>query len=155
MVSFCLYTALIMIPIWAGTNLVNLALDQAFISKFVFGWERVVLRLQEQEPQLPPMQDLQLVAAMVSLEKLAGQHGIELPDTNTVHSFAYNLNKLAQEEQKIFLVFDQGRIVIYGLRQQTLQRIDRRIDGSADLSGGHFQAIQGKNNETYTGIWKL
>lgn len=155
MVSFCLYSALIMMPIWAGTKVVNLTLDQIFISKFVLGWEQVVLRLQETESRFPVMKDRQLVASMVRIEALAEQYGIELPVTNTDRSFAHHLKKLAQPEQKIFLIIDQGRIIIYGLRQQTLQRIDKHVDGTINLNAGSFQATPGKSMETYTGLWKL
>ncbi len=155
MVSFCLYTALIMMPIWAGGKAINLAIDYIFISKFVLGWKQVVLSLQEKESQLPLIENHQLVASMVRIEKMAEGHGIELPETNTDRSFAHYLSKIAQPEQQVFLIVDQGRIIIYGLRQQTLQRIDKHIDGMNDLNSGSFLASQGKVSETYTGIWNL
>ena len=155
MVSFCLYTALVMMPIWVGGKAINLTIDYIFISKFVLGWKQVVLSLQEKEPQLPLMKNQQLVASMVRIEELAEEHGIELPETNTDRSFAHHLKKLGQSEQRVFLIFDRGRIILYGLRQQTLQRIDKHIDGSIDLNSGNFLAIRGKTSETYTGIWKL
>ncbi len=133
----------------------NLALDHLFISNFVLGWKQVVLRLQEQEPWLPTMQNQQLVASMDKVERLAKQYAIEVPDTNTGRSYAHHLKKISEPEQQIFLIIDQGKIIIYGLRQQTLQRIDQHIDGMIDLNAGSFQATQGKSKGIYTGIWTL
>lgn len=154
-ISFCLYTALILPPLWIGGKAINLAHDQMFITRFLFGWEQVVLRLQAEDVRFPSMQSRQLVFSMDRVAALAKRHMIDLPQTNTNRSYAHHLSKISGSEQKIFLIVDRGRIIVYGLRKQTLQRIDKRIDGTLDLNRGHFRATPGKSANIYTGIWTL
>ncbi len=126
-----------------------------FISSFILGWQQVVLTLQEKEPIFPPMKNKQLVTGMNKIVRLSEKYYIHLPKTNTQHSYAHVLKKLNQPEQNIFLITAQDRLIIYGLQQQTMERIDKQIDGKVGLTTGKFTAQQGKNRTTYTGIWTL
>ncbi len=151
----CFYTAFIFIPVWAGGKLINLTLDQIFISRFVVGWQQVARNLEERVPELPPMKNHQLVAGMNRIEQLAALASITLPVTKTKHSYTYLLKKINQPVEKIFLVVEPTRMIIYGLRKQTMRRIDKHIDGTENIHAGSFQAIQGKSKGTYIGILQL
>jgi len=151
----CFYSVFIFIPVWAGGKLINLALDQIFISRFVVGWQQVARRLEERVPQLPPMQNQRLVAGMNKIERLAALASITLPVTKTKHSYTYLLKKINQPVEKIFLAVEPTRIIIYGLRKQTMQRIDKHIDGTENIHAGNFQAIRGKDKGIYIGILQL
>jgi hypothetical protein len=155
LVSISLYTAMIFLTVWAGTKIINKTLDQLFISSFIRGWEQVVITLQEKQPIFPAMKNKQLVPGMKKIEQLAKKNLIDLPHTNTSYSFAHVLKKLNQPEQHIFLIAEPDKLIIYGIRHQTLQRIDKQIDGTVDFKAGEFQAVHGKNPETYTGILTL
>ncbi len=141
--------------LWAGGSVINLALDQIFISRFIDGWQQVARNLEEIVPGVSPVKRHQLAVGMNKIERFASLASITLPVTNTRHSYTYLLKKINQPVEKIFLVVEPARIIIYGLRQQTMHRIDQHIDGIEDIHAGRFQAIQGKNKGTYTGILQL
>lgn len=155
LIAISLYTALLLVTVSAGVKTINFALDQKFTSTFILGWQQAILNLQEKEPVLPPMNDGQLVTGMNNIEQLAKKHYVSLPSTNTSHAYAHILKKLNQPQQRIFLIVKHGRIIIYGMSQQTMQHADKQIDGVLDTRAGKFTARSGKNRGTYTGILTL
>jgi hypothetical protein len=155
LVAISLYSALLIVTVWAGSKAINKTLDQMFITSFIQEWQRVVMTLQIKHPKFPPMTNKQLVAGMNKIEQFAQNQGISLPDTNTNYSYAHVLKKLGQPDQKIFLIAQPDHLTIYGIRQQTMERIDQYIDGSINPTAGKFTAKRGRNRETYTGILSL
>ena len=113
-----------------------------------------MLQLQEQEP-IPPSHTGRLVEHMNHIEALAKKHGIHVPKTNTSHSYGHLLKKIGQPKQQIFLLIEVDRFIIYGLGQQTMERIDKQLDGRQNPGAGIFTARQGKNRATYTGVLTL
>lgn len=153
--ALSLYGALLIVTVSAGVKVINVALDRLFIATFILGWEQIAQNIQSKESQLPAMNSRKLVSAMNRIEQLAKKHSIDLPRTNTNHSYAHVLKKLNQPQQQIFLIIKQDHLIIYGLGQQTMQRIDTQIDGKAGLQTGRFVAQSGKTPGTYTGILTL
>ncbi|NOX24716.1 MAG: hypothetical protein GXP59_01095 [Deltaproteobacteria bacterium] len=150
-----LYSAFAVMPIWAGGKLINLVLDHIFISNFVDGWQQIARHLEATISALPPLRSGQLAARMHRIERLAARASLTLPATRTRHSYTYHLKKINQPVENIFLAVESTRIIIYGLRKQTMRRLDKYIDGTENIYAGRFQALPGKNPGTYTGVLQL
>ena len=83
------------------------------------------------------------------------QADITPPDSNTARQFVYRIEKVGDQAREIFLLAGPGKMMLYGLAAETLNRLDKNIDGSKDLNQGRLTAYRSKDGITYIGVWQL
>ncbi len=143
------------LTLWGGAKLVNYSLDSKFYKDFLLPWEVAFRRFSSGDEMWPVFSGGNHVAYMKKLSVAMDKSGTPLPSSNTTYFNIYQIAKMGQDKQDLFLLCLSDRIIIYGLSRKTFDRIDSFIDGELDQENGTFLGYQGKDIKEYIGLWRL
>jgi len=150
-----IYLLLAVIAVWGGGKVVNYAVDFSFYRDFLMPWEVRLLEMRHRSLRIPAYTREHPVAYMESIVDVMKANGMPLPTSNTEHAFVYRLSRFGGDKNKILIVFNGRKILIYGLPDATFRRLDRFVDGRFDSTQGEFTGQLSKDRVTYIGAWKL
>ena len=150
-----LYAGLMVMTCTGGVRLINYTLDQKFYDDFLLKWEIAVRQYAVEGIPPPEFTGSNHVAYMEALIVGMRRVNITPPRSNTSRHFVYRIEKVGDQAREIFLLVAPEKILMYGLQAQTLNRLDKNIDGTRDLDQGHLTAYRSKDGETYIGVWQL
>lgn len=150
-----LYVAAAVMAVWGARLVTNAALDFRYYRDFLLPWQTALLALRHQAPDAPAYQKEAPMDYMNALVTHMRLHGVTFPSSNTGHPFIYDLNKFGERSRRILMVFDRGRMVLYGLPPTTFDRLDGIIDGRPDPDRGDFTGRWSADQVSRIAQWKL
>ncbi len=154
-VSIILYAGVAGLTLWGGTKLVNYSVDSKYYRDFLLHWEVAYRRFSAGDEMWPEFSGGNHMEYMENLSAAMSRSGIPLPSSNTNYFNIYQIDKMGQGRQDLFLLCLSDRIIIYGLSRKTFERIDSFIDGEIDQEHGAFLGYQGKDRKKQIGLWQL
>jgi hypothetical protein len=150
-----LYAGLMVLTCTGGVRLVNYALDHKFYEDFLLKWEIAMRNFAVEGIPPPEFTGSNHVAYMEALIESMRRVDITPPVSNTSRRFVYRIEKVGDQAREIFLLAAPGKMMLYGLDAETLNRLDQNIDGSKDLNQGRLTAYRSKDGITFIGVWQL
>ncbi|MGD9211374.1 MAG: hypothetical protein PVI90_11385 [Desulfobacteraceae bacterium] len=155
LLSMGLYALLAMGVIVFGARLVNHAVDSKFYNEYLIGWEMALVRFHNQSGSYPVFKGGNHLKYMRQLVQTMARKMSVPPISNTRQPFLYVIDKIGHAPQRVFLLALHDRLVIYNLPPETIQLLDKMIDGRSDLTHGLFTGKQSKDGKSYIGAWQL
>lgn len=140
--------------IFFGIKLINRSIDSKFYLNYISQWEITCKKSISVGIRWPAYRPEDKNSYMESLTEKCKNSGIGLPKSNTNFSYIYEINKIGDHKSTVFILCLPAKIIMFGLSNPTMKRIDNYVDNKVDLSSGKFTAFPTKQN-TYTGILKL
>ncbi|MBW1730363.1 MAG: hypothetical protein JRH08_01340 [Deltaproteobacteria bacterium] len=150
-----LYVGLCVVVVWAGTALINHALESKFYKDFLVKWEIAAQRYRSVSGTWPIFDGTNHVRYMEGLVDYMKSKGIQLPRSNTKAPYTYVLDRIGFKKEDIFILCLSDRIIIYGLSQRTFEKADQYIDGSADPKRGRLRGKISKAGSTIIALWRI
>ncbi len=150
-----LYSGLILVMLWSGTKALNYAMDMMFYKDYLLSWRQATQAGSVEKGTWPEYTGSMLVHYMDEVVDIMESISVGLPDSNTSRAYVYMLKKINKPEQKIFILCFADKIILYGIREETLRRIDRFIDEKPDLNAGEFKGKAASDGITFIGAWKI
>ena len=150
-----LYVAAAVVAVWGARQATNAVLDIRFYQDFLLPWQAGLLTLRLQAPEMPAYHKEAPQEYMNALVAHMRLHGVAYPASNTEHPFIYDLNKFGERARRILMVFNGGRMVLYGLPPATFDRLDGVIDGRRDPARGDFTGSWSADQVSRIAQWKL
>lgn len=150
-----LYVLIGFLVIWFGSRMVAHAVEVRLLKDFLLHWEIRALSFNAEQGAWPEFSGSDQVAYMRSLISRMSLNGMTPPVSNGPNSFEYRLRGFGDDREDIFVLVLPDRMVLYGISPETLEFIDRAVDGRADLARGHITGKAGKNLDTRIGQWHL
>lgn len=155
-VSFLIYSLLSIIVIVAGLKAIRYSNHLKFYSNYLLGWERALVQLSSKDVLMPSFNGNNHVEYMNSFVRALKNQQIQIPDSNTPRPYVYKISGQATwDDQMIFLLCFEKKIVLFGLSKTTFNMLDKNIDGELGTTSGKFTGKKQKNHATHTGIWTL
>jgi hypothetical protein len=150
-----LYVLVGLLTLWAGFRLVNHALEIRFFKDYLLQWEVGLNAFSVQEGQWPVFTGSNHAHYMERLASNLAQMGVTLPHSNTRSAYRYRVEHFGHRAEEIFVLCLHDRLVLFGLSERTLHRLDIALDGRADLTQGRISGVPGKQGTTYIGQVRL
>jgi hypothetical protein len=143
---------LVIITLWSGIKLINSSMDSAFYHHYLKPLDTGFRTYNLTGNPLPHFTGGNHVEYMNTMETLLKQKGINVQKSNTTDYYRYALNKIGEKKQKIFVLFQPGKLIIYGMNESTFLKLKKLITNSNSAI-----VFTGKksSSEQYTGIWYL
>ncbi len=150
-----LYSCLIILTLWSGAKTINYAMDMMFYKDYLLSWRQAIEACSVEKGTWPEYTESMLVLYMDKVTDMMKSTSVGLPDSNSPDAYIYILKKINKPEQKIFMLCFADKLILYGIREETLRRIDRFIDAKSDLNAGAFRAKAASDGITFIGYWKI
>jgi hypothetical protein len=154
-VSFAVYVCFGGMTLWAGSALINHAVESNFYEDFLLGWEKALMIGNEEGLSWPHFTGSNHAAYMDQLVKAMRATDIAPPRSNKERAFQYGLDLLGYPEENIFLLALPRQMILYGISSRTFSYLDRKIDGQVDWVRGRFTGERSKDGFTFIGQWRL
>ncbi len=157
MVTFILYSGMIIILMWFGTRLIYYTLDARFCYHVLINWESAIGAYRSTEPPFPVFSGTNHVVYMDSLIKKMMNAAIDIPRSNVTVPYMYQPYSFSpfKDLQNMFILCFTNRIIIYHMPERLFMRVDVFIDGIHDMNTGSFTGKPGKTKGTITGVFKI
>jgi len=150
-----LYVAAGAVVLWTGFQLTDYGLEMRFVNSFIKPWQVGLAGYDANQGIYPVFDGHNHVAYMEALIERMRQNGITPPDSNVAAAYRYRLNRFAGRDEDVFLLCLSGRIMIYGLSQKSLKRLDQAVDQTSGLASGQLIGRPGKSQTSYIGQWRI
>ena len=150
-----LYVVVAALIVWAGFRMADYGLEMRFVNDYLLGWEVGISAYEAQHGQWPAFKGNNHVDYMEKLIRRMGHVGVQPPDSNTRSAYRYRIERFGGETEDIFILCLNDRILLFGISQRTLNRLDKVVDRQPDLGSGCLTGGPGKNKKTYMGQWRL
>lgn len=141
--------------LWAGTRLVNHALETTFFKDFFLEWEVALQRHKSEDGRWPQFSGGNHVEYMDRLSTWMRKEGSPPPMSNTERAYVYRLKRFGWPEERLFLLCSCDRIILYAISEKTFAKMDRWIDGEVNDKQGVFTGKLSKDGTTYVGELQL
>lgn len=156
LISFFIYSLLIVIVISAGTKVIQYSTDIKFYNRFLLKWESALTTALANNMDCPIFTGKNHVEYMDNLVRRMEKIPVSIPSSNSSRPYVYHISKTGESNlQSIFLLYLENKIILYGLSKTTFNMLDKNIDGKIDKKAGAFKGKLQKDNEHYAGIWEL
>ena len=153
--STLLYIALIGLVSWGGVRIINYSLEARFYRDYLIKWDIAVMSYSVKGDSWPHFTGSNHVEYMDSLVSSMSRGGVFLPKANTDRTYIYRIRKIVSPEEIIFVLCLQDSIILYGISENTFERIDSHIDGKVDKRTGKFTGKRSADGKAYVGRWRL
>jgi len=155
--AFLLYLTLMTIILFAGSKLINYALDAKFYHLFLLKWETTLNSFATTQKQFPVFTGGNHTDYMDNLVIILRQNSILIPHSNTGKHYIYQMSPINpfRRSKNMFILCFKNRIIIYNMPEATFKRLDKFIDGKHSMTKGAFVGKKGKNEKRYIGYYKL
>lgn len=150
-----LYAMVAVLLFWAGTPLINQGVSSRFFKDYLLQWEVTIRTHSAQQGQWPTFSRSNHVSYMDTVIRNMARAGVPLPNSNTNVTYRYRMEKLGSNDEDIFILCFHDRLVLFGLSNKSLNRLDKTIDHHQDLAHGQVSGYLGKNGKTYIGTWRI
>jgi hypothetical protein len=150
-----LYLLVGALTIWGGFGLIDRVMEVRLLSSYLLRWEACLTAFGAQQGQWPLFSGHNHVAYMDGLTNAMARSGIRPPASNTAAPYRYHLVKFGSPDEDLFLLGLRDRMVIFGLSAQSMQRLDRLVDGRAGLNSGRLTGRPATVQGAYIGQWRL
>ena len=150
-----LYVVVGLATLWFGFHIFNDALEVRFLKNYLLQWEVSLSAFQAQQGRWPVFSGGNHVAYMDELVTRIAREGIALPTAHGGGGYRYCISKLGQADERIFVLVLHDRLILYGISEKTLERLDRLVDGRIDFTRGRVSGSAARNRETFIGQWQL
>ena len=150
-----LYTMVAVILIWTGFPLLNQGLASRFFKDYLLQWEVSIRAHSAQQGRWPVFSGSNHVSYMDSVVRNMAGDGVPLPNSNTNVTYRYHIDKFGSGDEDIFILCFHDRLMLYGLSDNSLNRLDKTIDNHQDLMHGQVRGYLGKNGKTFIGMWRI
>lgn len=156
-ISVLLYFGVIILTAWGGIRAINYSIDSKFYKDYLVKWEVSIRLLNQIQTTWPVFTGNNHVQYMDQLVHHMKNNQIARPASNTQFSYIYIMDKIGsgQGEQKIFVLCLPDKLILYDISKESIERVDRFVDGIAGSDMGRFQCQLNKGNSLYTCAWKL
>jgi len=156
LVSLFIYTILSFMVIAAGLKAIHSASGLHVYTHYLLKWKIAITRMSASDIQFPQFSGKNHIQYMNALVKTMQKASIRIPGSNTRYPYIYQIHeKNYSISNDIFLLCFEKKIIIYGLSKTVFNMLDKQIDGNLNKNTGNFTGRLQKDNEHYTGIWKL
>ena len=153
--SIVIYAVLGGMALWAGSALINFSLESKFHKDFLLKWEVVLRTYNQQSGTWPRFSGGNHIQYMEKLILLMQSRGLPPPDSNAGRPYVYQLDRIGDPEEQIFLLCFPQKIILYGISAETFARLDASIDGKTGPKRGMFKGRQSRDGRTYVGLWQI
>lgn len=150
-----LYAMAAAILFWAGSPLIDQGLASRFFNDYLPQWEVSIRAHTAQQGQWPKFSGSNHKDYMDGLIRQMAIAGVPLPNSNTQVTYRYRIKKIGAGDEDIFILCFHDRLILYGLSNQSMNRLDKAIDRHPDLIHGQVSGHLGKNGKTYIGTWRI
>lgn len=150
-----LYVVACLTTLWFGFYISNNALEIRFLKKYLLQWEVCLRAFQAHQGRWPDFSGGNHVAYMDELVRRISREGIVVPCSNTGGAYYYRISKLGRADESIFVLVLHDRLILYGISEKTLGKLDRLVDGRIDLNGGQVSGSAASDRLTFIGQWRL
>lgn len=156
-ISILLYISVIILTSWGGIHAINYSIDSKFYKDFLIKWEISIRLLNQIQAAWPVFSGNNHVQYMEQLTLHMKNNQIAMPASNTQFPYIYIMDKIGSGhgEHKIFVLCLPDKLILYDISKESLERIDRFVDGIIRSDQGRFQWQPNKGNSLYTCVWKL
>ena len=153
--SVMFYASIMLFTVWAGLYLVDYSLDTRFYKEFLLKWEVTARGWRTEKNIWPLFEDDRHLEYMDELVGVMIGAGYSPPASNTSRPYIYRVKKTVGPVHLAFLLCFPDQIILYGLPEQTFNRLDRFIDGRQDSNNGLFTGYADKAHNTFIGLLSL
>ncbi|MFH2058216.1 MAG: hypothetical protein ABIJ59_04885 [Pseudomonadota bacterium] len=154
--SFFIYVLITLVVMAVGFKAIHYSAHLKFYTRYLQQWEQSLTQLAAKDTGGPEFTGNNHVPYMEQMVRHMKTLAIPIPESNTGKSYVYSIPKRGlTEQQDIFLLCFEQRIVLFGLSKTTFNMLDKNIDNKLDEKNGKFTGKQQKDNADYTAIWKL
>ena len=153
--SIAIYIGIGVFILWVGSKLINYCLEVRFYKDFLLEWEVSAQSFKSDGGIWPQFSEGDRVGYMEHLTQRMSKKGMSLPASNAKRPFIYHINRLGHPKEEIFLLCLSHKIILSGISEKTLMRIDKWIDGKVDSENGLFTGIHCNDGVTYVGEMRL
>ena len=143
------------LTIWAGFGLINRVMEVRLLNSYLLRWEVCLTTFSAQQGQWPNFSGHNHVAYMDGLTRAMTRLGILPPTSNTAAPYRYHLVKFGSADEELFVLGLRDRMVIFGLSDQSMQQLDRLVDGQSGLNSGRLTGRPATQQGAYIGQWRL
>jgi hypothetical protein len=150
-----LYTALGLLTLWMGFRMADQVLEMRFVNDFLPKWETGVAAFEANFGRWPRFDGDNHAGYMQELTRRMRRSGVQPPVSNTGEAYRYRIERLAGEQEDVFILCLNDRIILFGVSEKTLGRLDKAVDNCSDLGSGRLLGRIGKNKKSYIGQWRL
>ena len=150
-----LYLMAAALTIWGGFGLINRVMEVRLLNSYLLRWEACLTAFSAQQGQWPIFSGHNHVAYMDGLTHAMARLGIRPPTSNTAAPYRYHLVKFGSADEDLFVLGLHDRMVIFGLSDHSMQRLDRLVDGRAGLNSGRITGRPATLQGAYIGQWRL
>ncbi len=154
-VSIILYVFIAAMTLLAGEKILNNYVDSKFYNEFLLRWEVTLRSYEASGGGWPEFNGSNHVEYMDNLTALMDKGEFPPPRLKWDRPYVYRINKMGESPDDIFILVFYRRIIIYGIREKTFNRMDVFIDGAVDKEGGRLTGSLGSDRETYIADWRL
>lgn len=130
-------------------------MEVRFFKDYLLQWEVGLRAYGSEQGRWPAFSGNNHVDYMDALVIQMRHAGISLPKSNTTSAYRYRMDRFNADDEDIFLLCFHDRIILFGVSDQTLVRLEKTIDGNSNIHGGRISGQPGKNSQSYIGIWQL
>ena len=141
--------------VYAGSGMIDTSLDSKFYREYLMKWDVSIRALNAKRFNWPELTRKNHSEYMEKILDFMKDNNVEIPKSNTNYPWIYRMNKVWSPPEDMFVVCFYNRMVIYGMPESTLMRIDEYVDGENDLKKGWFTGTKHENQKNYTGQLKL
>lgn len=153
--STVLYAGFGVLTLWVGVSLINCSLETKLHKDFLMRWEVALQRFSKEGGQWPHFSGANHAAYMDHLMQFMGNAGTPPPLSNTRRAYVYRLKRWGWPEERIFLLCFSNRMVLYGISEKTLMKMDQWMDGKAAEEQGRFIGKHSRDGVSYVGVLQL
>jgi hypothetical protein len=149
------FLVVVLICLWFGSGLVNRSLETHLIQEVFFDWQRLGQRYHKGGGRWPVFKGNNHVTYMEELITSMRDQGFISPRKARRLAFAPRLKRIGRPDERLFILLLPGRMVVFGLSEESYARIDRQVDGAHDPARGSFTGRPASNGNQMIGYWQL
>ena len=144
-----------LVSIWFGAGLLNRSLETRLVNEVLFEWQRLGQGFAAGGGHWPEFKGSNHVVYMRALMERMRRQGLVSPQQARTLSFAPRLERMGSKDEQLFLLLLPGRMVIFGLSDNTFARIDGQVDGASGPARGDFTGRPSSDGNQMIGYWQL
>lgn len=150
-----LYVLVALITLWGGFRLVNHSFEVRFLKDYLLQWETRLNAFAANQGVWPVFDGSNHGQYMARLSQKMSLAGISLPHSNSGAPYRYRVERFGGPAEDVFLLCLHDRLILFGLSEKTIRKLDQSIDGHSDLTLGKVSGRKGKSGENYIGQVRL
>jgi hypothetical protein len=156
MAFVAIYSLVAMAVVIPGASFTaNYAIDTIFFNNYLRPWEMLLVELRHRTVAWPDYATGDPGAYMQALVEVVKAAGLTPPQSNTGRDYIYQLNKIGERLQPVFLVGTVEQMHLFNLPASTFKRLDRLIDGQSGPAAGRFTGTWSTDGVTYIAHWRI